>query len=130
MCMSGILRTRYWTVRVKTTTTNRKILNPYNRESATGMTFGTALYLDGLITTQRNNYDWESIGKVMYSDAGFKGYMLTKHPESAEWLSASSSMEVMERFDAYGCRCRFRILCFCCYDTFLGELCLQGYSGR
>ncbi|PWV55754.1 hypothetical protein [Chitinophaga sp. S165] len=78
------------------TTTTRTVLHPEDRESAVGMTKGRNLYFDGLITTERNNYDWESIGKLMYANAGFKSEMLSRNPKSAEWMSNASSMEVME----------------------------------
>ncbi|PWV55760.1 hypothetical protein C7475_101267 [Chitinophaga sp. S165] len=60
------------------------------------MTTGLNLYFDGAITTERNNYDWESIGKLMYADAGFRTEMLSRNPKSADWMSNASSMEVME----------------------------------
>lgn len=71
-------------------------LHPEDRDSENGFTNGKRLILDGLITTDRKNYDWESIGKVMYSSKDFAQYMNARNPQAADWMSKSSSMEVME----------------------------------
>lgn len=78
------------------TTTTHTVLHPENRESANGMTSGLNLYFDGLVTTERSNYDWESIGKLMYADAGFRKEMLSRNPKSADWMSNASSIQDME----------------------------------
>jgi hypothetical protein len=58
------------------TTTTHIVLHPEDPESANGMTSGLNLYFDGLVTTERSNYDWTSIGKLMYANAGFRKEML------------------------------------------------------
>lgn len=78
------------------TTTTSTVLHPENRESAAGMTYGKDLYLDGLITSSRKNYDWESIGKMMNADKSFASYMVGRNANAADWMQKSGSFELME----------------------------------
>ncbi len=75
-----------------TTTTTSTILNP-NSNQKSGVTKGKNLYFDGLITTERNNKDWETVGKFMNLDKGFNDYMVGRHPESALWRARALAIE-------------------------------------
>jgi hypothetical protein len=72
-----------------------KILDPYSN-NASGVTKGQNLYFDGLWTSERDNKDWESVGKFMNLDRGFYDYMVNRHPASAGWRSKALSIEAME----------------------------------
>jgi hypothetical protein len=72
-----------------------KILDPYSNQ-ASGITKGQNLYFDGILTTVRDNKDWESVGKFMNLDRGFYDYMINRHPASAGWRSRALSIEAME----------------------------------
>ncbi|NML38409.1 hypothetical protein HHL17_14470 [Chitinophaga sp. G-6-1-13] len=78
------------------TTTKSTILHPENSESAAGATRGRNLYFDGLMTTDRKNYDWETVGKIMYASTEFAAYMRKRNPQASDWLAKSSGIEVME----------------------------------
>jgi RHS repeat-associated protein len=79
-----------------TETTTSQILHPDNKNSAVGMTKGLNLIFDGLITTERNNYDWESVGKIMDLDKNFYSYMVSRNPNSKVWNERASNISVME----------------------------------
>ncbi len=72
-----------------------KILDPYSNQ-ASGVTKGQNLYFDGILTTVRDNKDWESVGKFMNLDRGFYDYMINRHSASAGWRSKALSIEAME----------------------------------
>ena len=78
------------------TTNTTTVLHPEDRESAAGMTRGLNLYFDGLITTERKNYDWESIGKLMYADKEFNDYLEKRNPAAAGWRNEAGSFTLME----------------------------------
>ena len=78
------------------TTKTSQILNPDDPDSENGFTTGKDLWFDGLWTTDRKNYDWESIGKMMDVDRDFYDYMISRHPESAFWRSRALAIYAME----------------------------------
>ena len=78
------------------TTSTTKVLHPEDPTSAVGVTKGLNLYFDGLITTERNNYDWESIGKIMSLDKGFSDYMVSRNSNAKDWQEKAGSMALME----------------------------------
>jgi hypothetical protein len=84
------------TPKEQTEINNRVVLNPNNPNSSSGVTKGKYLWLDGLITSSRDNKDWESIGKFMNLDKGFYDYMASRHPESVKWRARALSLEAME----------------------------------
>jgi hypothetical protein len=81
--------------KLKTTITTQ-VLHPEDLNSAIGVTKGKNLYFDGLITTERKNNDWETVGKFMDLDKGFKDYMIARTPGSKLWNEAAGSIALME----------------------------------
>jgi RHS repeat-associated protein len=82
--------------RGSSTTTKSTILHPENEESASGITKGVNLYFDGLITTVRDNHDWETVAKIMDIDKAFHNYMVARNPNAATWEERTKSIELME----------------------------------
>ena len=79
-------------------TVNNKpfILNPEDPTSTNAITKGLNLYLDGLITTERNHKDWETIGVFMNADKGFYDYMVSRNSEAKSWAYFASGNKIME----------------------------------
>ncbi len=78
------------------TTSTTIVLHPEKQDAAAGVTKGKNLYFDGLITTERKNYDWESVGKFMNLDKGFSNYMTARNSSAAEWNRVANSFDIME----------------------------------
>ncbi|TWF40340.1 YD repeat-containing protein [Chitinophaga polysaccharea] len=79
-----------------TTTSTSTQLHPEDRGSASGMTWGKDLYFDGVFSSSRKNYDWESIGKMMSADKSFASYMVGRNANAADWMQKSGSFTLME----------------------------------
>lgn len=78
------------------TTSSTTQLSPNTPDSRSGVTQGTNMMFDGMISWQEDDLDSRTIGKFMNSSSEFSNYMTGRNGNAKMWQTLATGQEFME----------------------------------